>query len=439
MLPNPNGKIPASRFVGEPDYDRYDSTQKSAALLYAHELETLPATFRIGMRYYRADEDMPSIWLDALQPDMRTVTRSAQDRVDWSDSLVADTSLEYDWSFAGTEHTTLVGFDVARSRHETTRGNRTAAPLDLFDPVYGGPIGDVFASYSELEEFKRYGLYVQDQINVGERWVVSLGGRQDWVDYRDSGTYAGTPFGVDEDSNAFTGRAGIIYLAPNGIAPYVSYSTSFEPASGVDRNLERFEPTTGRQIEAGVRYQPPSADMLLTAAVYQINQKNVLVTDPVDPNFSIQEGEVRSRGVELEAQASLSDNLDLIAAYAYTDARTVKSSPTTPENDGRRTGGVPYNQASLWVDYGFAGFGIPGLRAGAGVRYIGDTTGYWLPDVTVPGYTLFDAMVRYDFANGWRVAMNGTNLTDREIVASCTYMCFYGEPRTVELTLTKAW
>lgn len=439
VLPNPNGRIPASRFVGEPGYDRYVSTQASAALLFEHEFADLPLTFRSGMRYYRADQDMPSLWLDTLQPDMRTITRSAQDREDWSDSVVADNSLQIDWSLAGTDHQTVLGFDATKSRHQTTRANRPATSLDLFDPVYGGEIGEVTDTYAEREQYRRYGLYAQDQIHIGDRWVVSLGGRQDWVDYLDRGDYAGAAFHTSEDSSAFTGRAGLIYLAPNGVAPYVSYSTSFEPVGGVDRTLQRFKPTTGAQIEAGVRYQPPSADMLVTASVYQINQKNVLVTDPVDPNFSIQEGEVRSRGFELEARASLSDNLDLIAAYAYTDARTIKSSPVTQENEGRRTGGVPYNQASLWADYGFARLGLPGLRAGAGVRYIGDTTGYWLPDVTVPGYTLFDAMVRYDFANGWRAALNATNLADKTFVASCTYMCFYGEPRTVQLTLTKTW
>lgn len=439
VLPNPNGQIPLQRFVGEPDYDRYETRRKSATVLFEHEFETLPLTFRSGVRYDRADVDMPSIWLDTLQDDMRTITREAQDREDWSDAAVSDTSLQYDWSLRGTEHRTLLGFEATKSRHQTTRANRPADPLDLFDPVYGGEIGEVYSEYAEREQYKRYGLYLQDQIHFGDRWVVSLGGRHDWIDYLDRGSYAGSAFRTEEDSSAFTGRAGIIYLAPNGLAPYVSYSTSFEPAGGVDRNLERFDPTTGQQIEAGVRYQPPGAAMLLSAAVYQIKQQNVLVTDPVDPNFQIQEGEVRSRGVELEARASLTDNLDVIAAYAYTDARTTKSSPVTPENVGRRTGGVPYNQASLWADYGFGAFGLPGLRAGAGVRYIGDTTGYWLPDVTIPGYTLFDAMVRYDFANGWRVAVNGTNLADKEFVASCTYMCFYGEPRTVELTLTRTW
>lgn len=436
--PNPNGRIDRDRFVGEPGFDKFVGTQKSATILYEHEFEA-PFTLRIGARYFWADQDMPNVWASGLEPDMRHIFRGAQDREDWSEGLTADTSLQYDWAAFGTDHTTLLGFDVSSTRHQTKRWDRTADPLDLFDPVYGGPIGTPTpALWSDRDKTDRYGVYLQDQIHVGDRWVVSLGGRQDWITYNDRGAFTGEVLVDDERSDAFTGRAGVIYLAPNGIAPFLSYSTSFEPTSGFDRLGQRFKPTTGKQIEGGVRYQPPGTAMLVTASIYQITQNNVTVTDPVDTNFSIQEGEVRSRGVELEAQASLTDNLNLIAAYAYTDARTIKSSPLTPENDGKRTSGVPYNQASLWADYGFARFGLPNLRAGAGVRYVGETVGTWT-EAQVPGYTLIDAMAEYDFANGWRVALNGQNLTDKTYVQNCTYACFYGEPRSVQLTLTRTW
>jgi len=79
-------------------------------------------------------------------------------------------------------------------------------------------------------------------------------------------------------------------------------------------------------------------------------------------------GSVRSRGIELEARGRVAPNMEVIAAYAYTDARVVETSPATPEQLGRRNGGSPYNQLSVWADYSFGAFGLPGLKAGAGVQ-----------------------------------------------------------------------
>lgn len=433
ILPNPNGQIPRNRFVGEPGYDNYDSTVWAGTFLFEHSF-TPSLIFRTSGRYYRADVDMPAIWTGSFEPDMATITRAAQDRTDWSEGAMADTSVEIGWNLGATSHTTLVGFDMSYGEHSTDRANRPADPLDLFDPVYGGAIGDPYSFWHGVDRTDRLGLYAQDQITFG-RWVATVGGRQDWVRYTDHDLLTGQYNARDEKSDAFTGRLGLVWLGPNGIAPYLSYSQSFEPTGGLDRQGERLKPTTGDQYEAGVRWQP-RGDILLSAAVYQITQENVTTVDPIDPTFSAQDGKVRSRGVELSAQGQVTENLSLIAAYAYTDAHTIESSPATPELDGERTGNVPYNQASLWADYRFNRFGLPGLRAGAGIRYIGDSVASWSGG-DVPSYTLVDMSASYDWQR-WSVALNGTNLGDESYV-NCTYSCFYGEPRSVMLTASYRW
>lgn len=146
---------------------------------------------------------------------------------------------------------------------------------------------------------------------------------------------------------------------------------------------------------------------------------------------------MRSRGFEFEARTKLDPDTSLIAAYAYTDARNLKSSPLTPELDDARTGGVPYNLLSLWTDHDFGSHGLAGLKVGAGIRYVGATRGSFV-DVEVPSYTLVDAMASYT-AGPWKVALNATNLADKYYVASCTYGCFYGEPRKILATATYRW
>jgi iron complex outermembrane receptor protein len=171
--------------------------------------------------------------------------------------------------------------------------------------------------------------------------------------------------------------------------------------------------------------------------VYALKRSNSLVGDPLNPDFSVQHGEVRSRGLELEAKTRIGRHANLVAGYAYTDARTVRSSVLTPEQDGQRATGVPYHQLALWGDYSFGAFDLPGLKAGLGMRHVGATRTA-TAGVEVPAFTLFDAMLSY--ATGpWKFALNLSNLADKTYIAQCSGLCFYGEPRRATATASYRW
>lgn len=296
---------------------------------------------RHGLRYFRSDTDHPSVtpFSPFLDDALTTVRRVATEREDQSRTVTADTSLEYTWKSGNVTHQTLVGFDYTRQDHKTTRYRRTASNLDLFNPEYGIPLGPFTPQFARHYRDERTGLYAQDQMKVSDKWVLSLGGRYDQVRHKEGNLFVNpTDWYIDgEKSSAFTGRAGLVYLADNGLAPFISFSQSFEPTSGTDRGGDRFEPTKGEQYEVGVRYQPKGSETLLSASIYELTQKNVLTADPQDEEFEAQLGKVRSRGIELEARANVGRHARLIAAYAYTDARTIESSPLTPEEKGQRS------------------------------------------------------------------------------------------------------
>jgi len=109
-----------------------------------------------------------------------------------------------------------------------------------------------------------------------------------------------------QPSEKTTWRAGVVYEAENGLARYVSYAQSFFPIS-VSEYVEdmNFSPMTGGQIEAGIRYQPPGTNMLFSAAVYQLDQNNIVTRTLADELTQI--GQRRARGFELEAKAELTD------------------------------------------------------------------------------------------------------------------------------------
>jgi iron complex outermembrane receptor protein len=435
VLPNPNGRIPRERFQGEPGFDKYDNERWSIGYLFEHAFNQ-DLKLRQNLRYFHQTNERPFIYTTTwTTADQREVERFAIHAEDRSRAVTADTSLEYRLSTGAIVHTMLLGLDYNTQRHAQTTAEASVAPLDLFTPTYGSPIGAMTPIGTRRNEDDRTGLYFQDQMKIADKWVVLLGGRQDWS--HSDAKRARSSEWTREKTDDFTAKAGVVYLAGNGLAPFFSYSQSFQPEAGLDRNDNRFKPSEGEQYELGIRYQPANSDTLLSATVYDLTKTNVSVTDPVDPTFSAQLGKVRSRGLELEARTRVGRNVNLIAAYAYTDARTTKSSPLTPELDGVRTGGVPYNQASAWADYDFGGLGVRGLKAGVGVRYVDSTTGSFV-NVTVPSFTLFDAMISYT-TGAWRLALNANNVADKTYVASCTYACFYGEPRRVVATAGYRW
>lgn len=436
ILPNPSGDISRELFTGEPGYDEYDNKRYSIGYLLNHDFSD-SLRLRHSLRTFKADRDLPGMWL-GQSSDQQVYTRIAQDRHDTSSGLTSDTSLQYDWNAGNTTNTTIIGVDYTRQRHETERYSRTAPSVDLFNPTYAsGELGErVPYTWSSKQRNEQIGLYIQNQMKVADKWVLLLGGRQDWTENERSPYFGPTNWSRNTD-NAFTGRIGGVYLADNGLAPFISYSQSFEPTNGTDRDGNRFEPTRGEQYELGVRFQPEGWDTMLSATAYELSQENVLVADPVERGFQVQMGEVRSRGVELEAKTALSPNANLVAAYAYTDARTTESSPVTPDLKGKRTANSPYNQFSLWGDYRFGDFGIPGLKVGGGVRYVGPTRATWV-EGEVPSFTLIDTRVSYE-TGPWVYALNATNLTDKTYIESCTYGCFYGEPRSIVGSVSYQW
>ena len=208
-------------------------------------------------------------------------------------------------------------------------------------------------------------MYLQDQIKLGERWVFTLGGRHDWSDLRTDDLLAGT--NTSQRDSAFTGRVGVVYLGPFGLSPYMSYSTSFNPTIGTDRNNQPFKPTKGKQIEVGIKFAP-SSKTSITAAVFQIHQTNVLTPDLNDPTgmHNAQSGEIRSQGIELEGTTQLLPGWNVIASYTYQDVRNTKANDVTL-NKWPIAIPIPRQMASLWTDYRIRSGVLQGVGIGAGV------------------------------------------------------------------------
>ncbi len=435
VLPNPNGRIPLTRYLGEPSIDHNNTELAVAGYNFEHRA-TDTLTFRQNLQYSREVWDVLNVFPYDLGADLRTLTRGVDKRRYTWDTFAVDNQAELKTTTGVLRHTVLFGVDY-RWR-ETNQGgvwDGVVGPIDIFAPVYGTPVfipGDNFGA-RQTENFT--GIYLQDQIKL-DRWILTLGGRYDWSDSKTTDFFRASI--TNQKDSAFTKRAGLGYEFDNGLVPYISYAESFVPLSGTTFDGSPYKPETGIQYEAGIKYQPKDTNLRITAAIFDLRRQNVLTPDlPLHPNFRRQIGEVTSRGFELEAVASLTSNVNLIAAYTYTDTRVTKSNDT---DLGKRPTQTPPHIASFWADYTIREGMLNGLGFGAGVRYVSASVGDKLNTFDAPAYTVVDAMARYDIDN-WRFSVNVSNLFDKQYVAGCfdLVQCNVGRGRTVIGKVSYRW
>lgn len=296
-------------------------------------------------------------------------------------------------------------------------------------------------------DFHQTGLYFQDQVRR-DRLILLAGGRFDtyksdtvsnyWSGPSTSGTPTTTPSSTDQ--NHFTYRIGALYTFDNGVAPYASYATGFEPTTSQDSNGNSYKPETSQQVEVGVKYQDPDMSKSASVSLFHIEKNDAIITNPsnyTDP--ALQVGQITSQGVELQGKWFVTPSLDIAPSYTYTDMQITKDpvynlQGTTPVY-------VPTHAASVWANYYLYNGALAGTRVSAGTRYVGtmemDATN---TQGKVPAYTITDLSVGYDLSELSRSLSGASaNLLVNNLFNQENYTCFnntncwYGEERSIEL------
>jgi iron complex outermembrane receptor protein len=450
LLPSPTGKIPTSFNFGEPDYDYLKRETASIGYEFEHHFNE---TWKIAQnfRYLHADgtyrEVQPDGWAAGSG-------NTIMDRWNWGtdgslDAVAVDNQVEARFDTGAVEHTALFGLDYRNQwtdvQHYWARLN--VPTLDFLNPVYGLPVGEPSLIADTKGTLEQTGIYAQDQMEFGN-WRFLVGGRQDWAETSSTNMREEGNPKTTEDSDAFTWRTGVVYLFDNGFAPYASYATSFLPIGGTDFSGNTFEPTTAQQYEIGLKYQPAGLESFVQLSLFDLRQQNLLTSDDEHSGFSVQTGEIRSRGVEVSGVLALNDSVNLLASYTYTDLQTTKANPETTGFDpnGRVPFYYPTQVASIWGDYTFSSGSLAGLRLGAGVRYVGSAYNGPQEEYKVPGYTLVDAALTYDFGvkspqlDGLELNINVNNLSDKQYLARCSEInCSWGIRRNILANLKYRW
>jgi iron complex outermembrane receptor protein len=460
------GYIDNDAFLGEPGWNAFDRNQYLIGSFFEQKLGD-SLTLRNNTRYTHLDTLYRVVVLSgntvttctAAIPGCiagQTIGRRAVQGVGESDGIATDTQAQFVFDTGAIKHTVLGGFDYFHTEWEHYRdlvaSSQVLPLLDIFNPQYRGSA--TYATslspqvYTETVSDQK-GLYLQDQIELGGL-RITIGGRQDWA--KDDTYNPVNRRRYITKSDAFTWRAGAVYLLDNGLAPYFSYAESFQPqVTDPSSSLGGipFDPTTGQQFEAGLRFQHGKA-IYVTLGAYQITQQNLTTPDPAGTLCGtsvclVQTGEGRVRGVEFEAKASLPWGSAIVASVTRSDGEVTKSN--TASQVGKTLPQVPRWLASFFVNQQFKSGPLAGLGFGGGARYTGTSFGDTNNTLAIPDYTLFDLFVRYDFGlaneklSGLNVSLNARNIGDKRYVATCTATsaCYYGQGRSVTARLQFRW
>ena len=175
MVPNPLGNVPVGRNLGETGYNFFKREQWSAGYDFSHRFND---TFSIqqNLKYFDVKVDSRAVFgaglvdadFNGVPDDFRTVNRFDFPFNERIDSLSVDTRAYFDFDTGGSSSTRCsLASTTATTTASRNSASASAPAIDLFDPVYDAviPPATIFPFIDETRE--QIGVYLQDQLKLG--------------------------------------------------------------------------------------------------------------------------------------------------------------------------------------------------------------------------------------------------------------------------------
>ena len=287
-------------------------------------------------------------------------------------------------------------------------------------------------------------VYLQDQIEFSPQWGAVIGLRYDRfdVDVRDLrvSTAAATR-DLSSSDGLLSPRIGLTYKPAENVSLYTSYGITYLPRSGEQMTslaptTQALEPEKFENVEVGAKWALTPA-LAANAAVYRLNRSNVAVVDPANPaQMLLLNGDSqRSEGIELSLSGQLTQAWQIIASYAYQDAkitRDIRTSATNVTPRGTVLAQTPKQAIGLWNRYDFS----PNWGVGLGAIYRDNSFASTSNAVTLKSYTRFDGAIYYTINDNVDLQLNVENLFDKKYFPSAhsDTNITTGGPRSVYLS-----
>ncbi|WP_239685033.1 TonB-dependent siderophore receptor [Ventosimonas gracilis] len=409
-IPSVNGQLGGvkhSTFLGEPGDGKLRLTTSLLQLSLEHDFQP-DWTARLAGQYL--DSRIKGTVTDVLFSGPLFGTDTMSRRYNPNDmrhhSLIMHAEVFGKFHLAGMQHQLLAGIETENWRQDyynhfsATNSDPSlppSFPINIYNPIYGAARPATTPSYSK-NQVKSYALNLQDQIDFNEHLSGLLGLRLENIKQQRS-----NPLNNDkakQDKDVAVPRAGITYKLNHQVNLFAGIGTSFTP-NNPNYNGQILKAEKGLGYEAGVKLDLLEGRLGATLATFHITKENVANPDPTNPGFSITVGEVRSQGIDAQVSGKIGDNFNLIAAYAFIDAKVTQDQRVGYK--GSRLGGIPHHSGSVLGIWAFQ----EGLNVGASVNYVGQrefSTGIQAPykGAGLPSYTTLD------FLGSWEILPNVT-------------------------------
>lgn len=430
---NQKGTASRDTFWGDKDVGKLHNDNNMAQLRFEHLLND-NWTLGGGFQWLDGTLQGNAIEANSLAADGHTLNRNFNYRkLEWTDKD-AQLNLTGHFSTGAFDHTLLTGVEFEDYDYKSVIQRSSAAyTSDIFNPVYGKPRPALTSTPThDKENLKTYSAFIQDQVALTERLKVLAGARFERFEHEYE-TYVAGGKNWKASDNSVTPRVGAIYDLTDTLAIYADAARSFKPNTGASSGGVGFEPEKGKSYEMGIKWEGLDRQLSIDAAIYQIDKKNVLTTDPLDPNSKVAAGQVRSRGFDLNVAGNLTPEWRVIGGYAYVDAEVTKDNTIRV---GSRLANIPRNSFSLLNVYEFQDGSLKGLGLGAGAKYVDERVGQTSnTPFSMDAYAVVDLLSYYKVNDKVRLNLDVKNLFNRDFEEGAfgNFYAYPGEPRTVQV------
>ncbi len=448
--------VPTSRFLGEPADGPLQADATGHQMQLQHDFND-DWSLLVGAGYRTTDlqgfstEAELATARQRLFVDGQTLSRQRRFRDYEAEHTVYRAEISGRFETGALEHRLLAGFDYdqfsndqlfLRFRPPSVAGNPSPAAgnvINIFNPIYGQfPLPTPGPQTNRLDEQEAWGFYIQDQIKLGDRLQIRLGGRYD--DFSSSGLNRANNSSTSFADTKFSPQAGFVFEASDALTFYGSYGQGFRANSGTDFAGKAFAPEESESFELGSKITLLDGDLEATIAAFSMTKTNIITADPLNAGFSLAIGEAESRGLEVDVSAELPGELDLRLSYAFVDAQVAKDGldPNFAAliKKGDRLINVPEHTLSALVSKEYE-VGGRELEIGGGLLYVGDRLGETATAFELPAYTTLRLFATYDLTDDLEVSAQVNNLADTTFYTNSFSRLWVapGAPRNVTVAL----
>ena len=316
---------------------------------------------------------------------------------------------------AGLEHRLIIGVDSDKFENDQfvlrVRGDQF---INVFNPVYGAyELPTPTANTDKLEVQESLGIFIQDQISLTDKLDIRIGARFDDYEQTLNNRLADTQ--SKQNESRVSPQFGVVYEASEFLSVYAAYGENFRPLSGTDTNGDGFEPNQSTSSEVGVKFTLNDGALFGTVAVFKVEQDNMLVVDDPTAFTFAAIGEAQSKGIEIDINGELTDDVSLWLSYAYVDA-TIENSFFDANfgytvEAGSSLLNIPEHQFSLQLVKSSELYG-KAVKFGGGLVYVGSRNGFFGTDFELPSYTTARVFVDVDVTDSIGMRAEVDNLFD---------------------------